>query len=159
MYKSYSAVMVLSTLISASLVRAESIVTPDTKSTIDETTGVKRPKFSPEMNITEVLPPKAPIDKENPEIYFSADEVENNQELSLITAAGNVEIIRNDITVKADKVIYNQKEDTITAIGNVIMLDETGNVVFSDYAELTDRMTKGEMENIKIIMADKNITE
>ena len=134
MYKNYSGIFLLSTLICAPLARAESIVTPDTRKAIDETTGVKRPKFSPELNVTEVLTPKAPVDKDNPEIYFSADEVENNQELGLITASGSVEIIRDNITVKADKVIYNQKEDTITAIGNVVMLDDTGNVVFSDYA-------------------------
>lgn len=155
MHKSYSVAIILGALFSAPLVQAESIVTPNTRKSIDETTGVKRPKFSPELNVTDILTPKPPTDKENPETYFSADEVENNQELGLITALGNVEIIRNNITVKADKVIYNQKEDTITAIENVVILDDTGNVVFSDYAELTDRMTKGEMENIKIIMADK----
>ena len=135
--------------------KADSIVTPDTQSAIDKTTGVKRPRISPAVNITDVFTPKPPTDKENPEIYFSADEVENNQELSLITAIGNVEIIRDNYTVKADKIIYNQKEDTVTAVGDVVILEDTGNVVFSDYAELTDRMTKGEMKNIKMIMADK----
>ena len=135
--------------------KADSIVTPDTQSAIDKTTGVKRPRISPAVNITDVFTPKPPTDKENPEIYFSADEVENNQELSLITATGNVEIIRDNYTVKADKIIYNQKEDTVTAVGDVVILEDTGNVVFSDYAELTDRMTKGEMKNIKMIMADK----
>lgn len=139
----------------ASRAKADSIVTPDTQSAIDKTTGVNKPKISPKVNITDVFTPKPPTDKENPEIYFSADEVENNQELSLITAIGNVEIIRDNYTVKADKIIYNQKEDTVTAVGNVVILEDSGNVVFSDYAELTDRMTKGEMKNIKMIMADK----
>lgn len=139
----------------ASRAKADSIVTPDTQSAIDKTTGVKKPKISPAVNITDVFTPKPPTDKENPEIYFSADEVENNQELSLITATGNVEIIRDNYTVKADKIIYNQKEDTVTAVGDVVILEDSGNVVFSDYAELTDHMTKGEMKNIKMIMADK----
>ena len=134
---------------------ADSIVKPDTQKTIHQITRVKDPRISPEVNVTDILTPKPPKDTDNPEIYFSADELENNQELSIVTAIGNVEIIRNNITVKADKVIYNQKEDTITALGNVVILEETGNVVFSDRVELTDKMTKGEMENIKIIMADK----
>lgn len=142
-------------LLCSTAVLADSIVTPNTRETIDKTSGINRPKISPQFNITDVFTPKPPTEKDNPEIYFSADEVENNQELSLITAKGNVEIIRDNITVKADKVIYNQKEDTITAIGNVILLDDSGDVVFSDYAELSDKMTRGEMENIKIIMADK----
>ena len=134
---------------------ADSIVTPDTQKTITEVTGSNKPRISPQVNVTEILTPKPPTDKENPEIYFSADEVENNQELSILTASGNVEIIRDNLTVKADKIIYNQKEDTISAVGNVILLEQSGNVVFSDYAELTDKMTKGEMKNIRIIMADK----
>lgn len=142
-------------LLFASRAKADSIVTPDTQNAIDKTTGVKKPKISPAVNITDVFTPKPPTDKENPEIYFSADEVENNQELSLITAIGNVEIIRDNYTVKADKIIYNQKEDTVTAVGDVVILEDSGNVVFSDYAELTDHMTKGEMKNIKMIMADK----
>ncbi len=142
-------------LLFASRAKADSIVTPDTQNAIDKTTGVKKPKISPAVNITDVFTPKPPTNKENPEIYFSADEVENNQELSLITAIGNVEIIRDNYTVKADKIIYNQKEDTVTAVGDVVILEDSGNVVFSDYAELTDHMTKGEMKNIKMIMADK----
>lgn len=134
---------------------ADSIVLPDARSAIDKTTGINKPKISPSVNITDVFTPKEPEDKDNPEIYFSADEVENNQELSLITALGHVEIIRDTYTVKADKVIYNQKEDTVTAVGNVVILEQSGNVVFTDYAELTDKMTKGEMKNIKMILADK----
>lgn len=112
--------------------------------------------FSPQMNLTAAVPaPAKAIDEENPDIYFSADAVENNQELQTITALGNVEIIRNNLTLKADKVIYNQKEDIITAVGNVVLVEENGSVVFSDYVELTDKMTQGEMKNIKIIMLDK----
>ncbi|MBE6452331.1 MAG: LPS-assembly protein LptD [Alphaproteobacteria bacterium] len=132
-----------------------SIVTPDTQKNITDSTGVKKPRISPQINITDILTPKPPTDKENPEVYFSADEVENNQELSIITANGNVEIIRDNLTVKADKVIYNQKEDTLSAVGNVIILESTGNVVFTDYAELSDKMTKADMKNIRIILADK----
>lgn len=108
------------------------------------------------MDITAAVPaPAKAINEENPDIYFSADAVENNQELQTITALGNVEIIRNNLTLKADKVIYNQKEDIITAVGNVVLVEENGSVVFSDYVELTDKMTQGEMKNIKIIMLDK----
>lgn len=111
---------------------------------------------TPSLNLTEAVMPKPEQDEENPDIYFSADEVENNQELSTVTAIGNVEIIRNNLTLKADKVIYNQKEDIVTAVGNVVLVEEDGNVVFSDYVELTDEMTQGEMKNIKVILVDKS---
>lgn len=92
---------------------------------------------------------------EEAEIDFSADDMEHNKELSTITATGNVHISRANLTVIADKVVYNQKEDLISAVGNVILIEETGNVVFSDFVELTSKMTKAEMHNVKVLMEDK----
>lgn len=99
--------------------------------------------------------PKKAIEEEDPEIYFSADEMENNQEIETITAKGNVNIVRDNLTIKADKVVYNQKDDVITAVGNVVMVEADGSVVFSDFSELTNKMSQGEMKNIKVIMMDK----
>lgn len=110
----------------------------------------------PQFNVTTFMPeqPKA-VTEETTEIHFSANEMENNNEQQTITVKGNVNIIRDNLTLVADKVIYNQKEDVVTAVGNVILVENDGNVVFSDYLELTDQMTSGEMTNIKIIMQDK----
>ncbi len=59
-------------------------------------------------NITGFMTP-LPIKRESKEIYFSANEMENNRELETITAIGDVNIIREGLTLNADKVIYNQK--------------------------------------------------
>ncbi len=110
------------------------------------------------LNLTDaanVIPAEEETE-ENPEIYFSADEMQNDQQLGTITAIGNVDIIRDNVAVKADKIIYNQKEDIITAVGNVVILNEDGTVAFSDYVVLSDKMKKGEMDNIKVIMKDKS---
>ena len=91
--------------------------------------------INPQMNITSVLSTPAEEKDQETEIYFSADEVENNQEMQVVTATGNVNIIRNNLTLIADKVIYNQKEDIVTATGNVILVEKDGNVVFSEYSQ------------------------
>lgn len=101
-----------------------------------------------------VVPSK--IEEEEQDIYFSANEMLNDQHLQTITAIGDVNIVRDNLTVKADKIVYNQKDDIVTAIGNVALLNEDGTVVFSDYVVLSDKMQEGEMENIKIIMKDKS---
>ncbi len=114
--------------------------------------------FEPERNFTAAVPTTAPIqseDKESQDIHFSADELENDQDNNTITAKGHVEIIRDKLTLFADKVTYNQNTDVITADGDVVLLEEDGNVVFSDSVVLTEKMTQGEMQNIKIIMQDK----
>ena len=125
--------------------------------------GTKMSKVSPKPygeleqngNITNFMTP-VPIERQTKEIYFSANEMENNQNLETITAIGDVNIIRNGLTLNADKVIYNQRDDVVTAVGNVRMIDAENNVVFSDYVVLTNQMSQGEMENIKIIMKDES---
>lgn len=102
----------------------------------------------------EIIPPK--IESEEQDVYFSANEMQNDQRLSTITALGDVNIVRDGLTVKADKIVYNQKDDIVTAVGNVALLNEDGTIVFSDYVVLSDKMQAGEMENIKIIMKDKS---
>ncbi len=99
---------------------------------------------------------KPQVEEEEQDIYFSANEMQNDQHLQTITAIGDVNIVRDTLTVKADKIVYNQKDDVVTAVGNVVLLNEDGTVVFSDYVVLSDKMQEGEMENIKIIMKDKS---
>ena len=83
------------------------------------------------LNLTGVMSTPANAGEET-DTYFSADEIINNDKLNTVTAVGNVNIIRNDITVIADKVVYNRVDDIVTAVGNVILVEGDGNVVFSD---------------------------
>lgn len=114
--------------------------------------------YEPDRNLTSFMdnkPKSEGVEKETQDIYFSANEMENNKELETITALGDVNIIRKDMTLKADKVIYNQKDDIVTAVGNVSIVQADGTVVFSDYVELDDQMTKGHMTDVRIIMRDE----
>ena len=66
-------------LSSTSAFASNSVVTPDTRKTVSETISDSPNKIDPKLNITDVFTPKPSTDPKNPEIYFSADEVENNQ--------------------------------------------------------------------------------
>lgn len=116
-------------------------------------------ELNPQYNITSFMDKKPQseqgIEKETEDIYFSADEMIDNKELQTITAVGDVNIIRKNQSLKADKVIYNQKDDIVTAVGNVSIVQADGTVVFSDYVELDDQMTKGHMTDVRIIMKDE----
>lgn len=116
--------------------------------------------IEPQYDITSFMdnkpsPQSQNIEKETDDIYFSADEMEDNKELQTVTAIGDVNIIRKDMTLKADKVIYNQKDDIVTAVGDVSIVQADGSVIFSDYVELDDKMTKGHMTDVRIIMKDE----
>ena len=147
-------------LLAGSILSSGAVWAADLKETVP---GTKYSKVSPKPygeleqnpNITNFMTPM-PVQKQTKEIYFSANEMENNRNLDTITAIGDVNIIREGLTLNADKVVYNQRDDVVTAIGNVRMIDAENNVVFSDYVVLTNQMSQGEMENIKIIMKDES---
>ena len=139
-----SAVLLSVFLISFSATPALSIINKDAGSIIKKTAEIPyKAEVDPKFDVTGFMPvqPQKKNDNEEVEIHFSADEMEDNKEQQTITARGNVNIIRENLTLIADKVIYNQKEDVVTAVDNVILVEKDGSVVFSDYLELTDQMT------------------
>lgn len=132
----------------------DSLVILNTNKTVEETKVKQKAKIEPKYNITNVLDTSVSAN-ETTDIYFSADELQNDSNTDIVTASGNVEIIRNDLTLRADKVIYNQKTDHIAAEGNIILLEKSGNVVFADKADLKDHLQNADIENIKVVLLDK----
>ncbi|MBQ1611911.1 MAG: LPS-assembly protein LptD, partial [Alphaproteobacteria bacterium] len=89
-------------------------------------------------------------------IYFSADEVEEDSKTGVITARGDVNIARENITLKADTISYDRKNDVLVADGNVSVMHPDGTVVFSDHAQLSEKMTKATINEVKAILADQS---
>jgi len=85
---------------------------------------------------------------------ITADEVDYDREKSVVVASGNVEIIYGDRTLLADRLSYDQHTDTVTATGNIVLLEPTGEVVFSEYVELADEMKNGVIEQIRLLLTD-----
>ena len=89
-------------------------------------------------------------------VLFSADEVNYDDQYGLVIARGNVELTQGSRTLLADTVSYNERTDTVTASGHVSMLQDTGDVVFGNYVELTDSMREGFIQDIRILLADRS---
>ena len=80
--------------------------------------------------------------KEDEDIYFSADEMINDDENQTITAVGNVNIMKKNTVVIADKVTYNladQKADI--SIGRTFVADGSQDVVFTALTSTTPNAT------------------
>lgn len=97
-----------------------------------------------------------PENGDSDEIAFSADELINDDNSSLITAVGNVEIKYNNMRLVSDKLTYDQNNDTIAAEGNVKLYTSDGSLILSDRASLADNLSVGEMHNIKVFLKDKS---
>ena len=89
-------------------------------------------------------------------ILMTADELHFDDELGIATARGNVEISQNERLLLADMVTYNQRDDVVTASGNVILMEPTGEVLFAEFAELTDDMSEGFLRGFSMLLEDNS---
>ena len=93
------------------------------------------------------------IERDAP-ILMTADELQFDDELGIATAKGNVEISQNERILLADMVTYNQRDDVVTASGNIILMEPTGEVLFAEFAELTDDMREGFLRGFSMLLED-----
>ena len=87
---------------------------------------------------------------------LTADEVSYDETLGVVVASGHVEISQGQRLLLADTVTYNQRTNVVTASGNVSLLEPSGEVIFADYAELTDDMREGVVRSIRILLTDRS---
>jgi LPS-assembly protein len=98
-------------------------------------------------------PAQQPIEGDIP-VLLQADELSHDRELGIVIARGNVEISRLDRVLLADSVTYNQRDNIMTAQGNITLLEPTGEVVFSEYVELSGDLKDGIVRDIRMILSD-----
>lgn len=89
-------------------------------------------------------------------VNFSADQMDVDRDLGIVTARGNVEVIYNDRTLSADTISYNQRADVLTASGNIILLEPTGDVSFAEHMEISGDFKNGIVKDIRIILSDRS---
>lgn len=93
------------------------------------------------------------LDPDQP-ILMTADELNFDEDLGTATARGNVEIVQGQRILNADAVTYNQRDDIVTASGNVVLLEPTGEVIFAEFAELSDDMREGFLRGFRMLLND-----
>lgn len=91
---------------------------------------------------------------DEPRINFEADRVEYGNETQVVTATGNVVLVKDDQSVRADAVTWNRESGQIVATGNIRVVDEDGNLLLTDRVELTDELKAGMIENLLIVMRE-----
>jgi len=89
-------------------------------------------------------------------VRFTADEMQYDSELDIITANGNVHLNYDGRILRADAVIYNRRQDLVTAKGNITLLETTGDVLFAEFMELTGDIRTGIIRDLKAILSDKS---
>ncbi|MBF0167156.1 MAG: LPS-assembly protein LptD [Alphaproteobacteria bacterium] len=97
----------------------------------------------------------APKSAEEEQVFFSADEVNQDKDLGVMTARGHVEVSYQGRVLLADQISYNTRQDIITASGSVSLLEPSGDVFFADYFELSGDLKEATSRNLRILMANR----
>lgn len=93
-----------------------------------------------------------PVSRNEP-VTFTADQVEYDRDRGIVTAIGHVEAWQNDHVVRADKMTFDRNTNVAAASGNVVLLEPDGQVLFADYAELTEGMRNGVLRGMSALLA------
>ncbi|HUZ65414.1 MAG TPA: LPS assembly protein LptD [Acetobacteraceae bacterium] len=93
-----------------------------------------------------------PVSNTQP-VTFLADQVSYNRQTGIVTATGHVEAWQGDHIVYADKMTFDRNTNVAAAIGHVVMLEPSGQVLFSNYAELSRNMKNGVMKGMSVRLA------
>lgn len=86
------------------------------------------------------------------QIAFSADQLDYESETEIVTASGNVQMVREGNRLRADTVVWNRKTGAVEARGNVSTIDVEGNVAYGDTLEVTDTLKDGVVDNLLLVM-------
>ncbi len=93
------------------------------------------------------------VSTDQPAILY-ADVLQVDNERGLILAQGNVKVFHEARGLTADTVTYNRQTDIVTASGNVQLTEPTGEISFSNYAELSGDLKTGIVQEIRMILSD-----
>lgn len=81
--------------------------------------------------------------EEDAPVHIEADSFHYNEQQSVVTAEGSVEVIQGGRILRADEIIYNIRDDFAYAQGNVVLAEPTGDTHFAETLELSDEMRQG----------------
>ena len=90
----------------------------------------------------------------NDPVTFQADSVSYDKEHGLVSAEGHVEAWQNDHILRADRVTFDRNTNVAAAYGHVVIAEPDGEVIFADYAELTQGMKNGVLTGMRAQLAE-----
>lgn len=120
--------------------------------------GLAAPAIAQNLQDRTVKPPAdgagAPAATNQEDITFSAAQLDYDDKADIVTATGDVRMLRTGSRMRADKVIWNRATGEMTASGHVAVINPGGDIAYSDYTKLTDDMKNGVADNMLLVLAD-----
>ena len=92
-----------------------------------------------------------PVSRDQP-VFYQADAVEYDRDGAMVTLIGHVEIWQGDRILRADRVTYDRNTGVAAATGNVVLVEPDGQVLFAEYAELSEGMKNGVLRDLRALL-------
>ena len=88
----------------------------------------------------------------NDEVAFTANGLDYDYHAQIVTATGDVRMIRQGNRLRADRVVWDRKSGLAHAYGNVAIENPQGDVVYGDSVELTDQLKDGVVKDMLLVL-------
>ena len=105
----------------------------------------------PEQHFPTINTNTQPLSGNEP-VTFQADSVSYDKQHGLVSADGHVEAWQNDHVLRADRVTFDRNTNVAAAYGHVVIVEPDGQVLFADYAELTQGMRNGVLTGMRALL-------
>ncbi len=102
-----------------------------------------------------VRPPasgSAPVPANDEEVTFSAAALDYADDTEIVTATGDVRMVRAGNRLRADKVVWDRKTGKVRAEGNVAVVNPGGDTAYGDSFELNDTLRDGVADNLLLVL-------
>ncbi|KQM27291.1 MULTISPECIES: LPS-assembly protein LptD [unclassified Sphingomonas] len=86
------------------------------------------------------------------QIDFSSDLLTYDSNTDVVTATGEVQLLREGNRLRADRVTWNRKSGQVVADGNIAVTNPQGDVAYGDRIELTDSLKDGVVDNMLVVL-------
>ena len=101
----------------------------------------------PAPSATDVTPPVG-----DDHVQFSANTLEYNTKTEIVTATGDVRMVRAGNRLRADMVVWDRNTGKVVATGNIASTNPQGDVAYGDSINLTDTLKDGVVDNMLLVL-------
>ncbi|NNG51097.1 LPS-assembly protein LptD [Sphingomonas sanguinis] len=112
------------------------------------------PSAAQDLQDRAVAPPpsEGPAPYNPDQVRFSAEQLEYDINADIVTATGEVRMLRQGERLRADKVTWNRKTGKVLATGNIAVTNPQGDIAYGDQIELTDSLKDGVVDNMLVVL-------
>lgn len=99
-------------------------------------------------------PSAAQQGEDDPAAALRAEQVHYDRAADVVTASGAVELAWGGRVLRADRLVWDRPNDAVVASGHVVLVEASGEVLFTERAQLSGDLREGTVAAFHVLLAD-----